>query len=84
VGPGGVFEGIMREPGSSSRSATAYRLYECFIDGPSASPRRGDGIGLTKAGKGVKIMVLVDARGLPVAVETTSAGPTKQAGAAAV
>ncbi len=30
----------------------------------------GDGIGKTKAGKGVKIMVLVDARGLPVAIDT--------------
>ncbi len=33
------------------------------------------GVGKTKAGKGVKIMVLVDARGLPVAVTTGSASP---------
>lgn len=35
----------------------------------------GDGIGCTKAGKGVKIMDLVDARGLPVEVETAIASP---------
>jgi len=35
----------------------------------------GDGIGLTKAGQGLKIMILVDARGLPVAVTTGSASP---------
>ncbi len=35
----------------------------------------GDGIGCTKAGKGVKTMVLVDARGLPLAVRTSSATP---------
>jgi transposase len=32
-------------------------------------------VGVTKAGKGVKIMVLVDARGTPVAVDTCSATP---------
>ncbi|MFN0133165.1 MAG: hypothetical protein ACKVW3_11660, partial [Phycisphaerales bacterium] len=47
----------------------AFRLYECFIDAIfSKAKGGGDGIGLTKAGKGVKVMVLVDARGLPVAV----------------
>ena len=35
----------------------------------------GDGIGCTKAGKGVKIMIMVDAVGLPVAACATSAGP---------
>ena len=35
----------------------------------------GDGIGCTKAGKGVKIMIMVDANGLPIAVNTGSAIP---------
>jgi transposase len=35
----------------------------------------GDGIGCTKSGKGVKIMVMVDARGIPMAVDTSSASP---------
>ena len=72
----GVFEGIMRDAGCLVEEREGYRLYECFIDGTfSKAKGGGDGIGKTKAGKGVKIMVLVDARGLPVAVDTTSASP---------
>jgi transposase len=72
----GVFERIMRDAGRCVEERDGYRLYECFIDG-TFSKARGDGVGVgtTKAGKGVKIMVLVDARGLPVAVETASASP---------
>jgi len=72
----GVFESIMREAGRLVEERGAYRLYECFIDGTFSKARSGgDGIGCTKVGKGVKIMVLVDARGLPVAVDTMSAAP---------
>ncbi len=72
----GVFEQIMRDAGRCVEKQGGYRLYECFIDGTFAKARGGgDGIGCTKAGKGVKIMVLVDARGLPVAIDTTSASP---------
>jgi transposase len=72
----GVFEAIMREAGKLVEERDGYRLYECFIDGTFAKAKGGgDGIGCTKAGKGVKIMVMVDANGLPVAVETTSASP---------
>src|SRR5438105_2152132 len=72
----GVFEGILRDAGELVEEREGYRVYECFIDGTFCKARGGgDGVGLTKAGKGVKIMVLVDARGLPVAVETTSAAP---------
>ena len=72
----GVFENIMREAGRCIEERDGFRLYECFIDGTFAKARGGgDGIGATKAGKGVKIMVLVDARGLPVAVDTMSASP---------
>ena len=71
----GVFEGIMLEAGRCVEERDGYRVYECFIDGTFAKARGGgDGIGCTKAGKGVKIMVLVDARGLPVAIDTMSAG----------
>jgi hypothetical protein len=53
-----------------------YRLYDCFVDGTFSKARGGgDGVGKTKAGKRVKIVVLVDARGLPVAVTTGSAAP---------
>lgn len=72
----GIFENIMRDAGRCIERRDGYRLYECFIDGTFAKARGGgDGIGKTKAGKGVKIMVLVDARGLPVSVDTTSASP---------
>lgn len=72
----GIFEQIMRDAGRCVEERNGFRLYECFIDGTFAKARGGgDGIGTTKAGKGVKIMVLVDARGLPVAVDTTSASP---------
>ena len=51
-------------------------MYECYIDGTFSKARGGgDGIGKTKAGKGVKIMVLVDAKGLPIAIDTMSATP---------
>lgn len=72
----GVFERILQEAGRCVEERDGFKLYECFIDGTFAKAKGGgDGIGLTKAGKGVKIMVLVDARGLPISVETMSAGP---------
>lgn len=72
----GVFENMMRDAGRLVEKRGEYLLYECFFDATfSKAKGGGDGIGLTKAGKGVKIMVLVDARGLPVAVTTGSAGP---------
>jgi len=72
----GVFEAIMRDAGRCVEERGGYKLYECFIDGTFAKAKGGgDGIGCTKAGKGVKIMVLVDAHGVPVAVNTASASP---------
>ena len=72
----GVFEQIMRDAGRCIEARDGFKLYECFVDGTFAKAKGGgDGIGATKAGKGVKIMVLVDARGLPVSVETMSASP---------
>ena len=72
----GVFEQIMREAGRCVEERGGYRLYECFIDATFSKARGGgDGIGCTRVGKGVKIMVLVDARGLPVAIDTASASP---------
>ena len=72
----GVFEQVMREAGRCVEEGDGYRVYECFIDGTFCKARGGgDGIGCTKAGKGVKIMVMVDARGIPMAVDTTSASP---------
>ena len=70
----GVFERVLRTAGSLVEERDGYRLYECFIDASfSKAKGGGDGIGLTRVGKGVKIMVLVDAQGLPAAVNTASA-----------
>lgn len=70
----GVFERILTEAARLVEQQGEYRLYECFIDGAfSKAKGGGDGIGCTRAGKGVKIMVLVDARGLPVAIDTAPA-----------
>jgi transposase len=72
----GVFENIMRDAGQLVEERGGFRLYECFIDATFTKARGGgDGIGVTKAGKGVKIMVLVDARGVPIAVTAGSATP---------
>jgi transposase len=54
----GVFEKIMRDAGRFVEEQGGYRLYECFVDATfSKAKGGGDGIGLTKVGKGVKIMV---------------------------
>jgi transposase len=72
----GVFERLMYDVAARVETRGDYKLYECFIDGTFAKAKGGgDGVGCTRAGKGVKIMVLVDARGLPVAVDTCSASP---------
>ena len=48
------------------RIKDGFKLYECFIHGTFAKARGdGDGIGYTRVGKDLKMMVLVDAKGLP-------------------
>ena len=72
----GVFERLMHDAAARVETRGDFKLYECFIDGTfSKAKGGGDGIGCTKAGKGVKIMVMVDARGLPITVDTCSASP---------
>jgi transposase len=72
----GVFDRLMREAGRCVEERGGFRLYECFVDATFSKARQGgDGIGVTRVGKGVKIMLLVDANGLPVAAYTTSAAP---------
>ena len=70
----GVFEILMGEAGSLVEQRNGFKVYECFVDGTFAKAKGGgDGIGCTRAGKGVKIMIMVDAKGLPVAAYSTSA-----------
>jgi len=70
----GTFERTIADAGRLVERRGGCKLYECFIDGVFSPARGGgDGIGKTKAGKGVRIMMAVDAQGLPVAVKRTSA-----------
>jgi transposase len=70
----GVFEILMGEAGSLVEQRNGFKVYECFVDGTFAKAKSGgDGIGCTRAGKGVKIMIMVDAKGLPVAAYSTTA-----------
>ena len=74
----GVFESLMRAVSRCVEEAGRFRLYECFIDGTfSKAKSGGDGLGCTRVGKGVKIMILVDAKGLPVAACSTPAKPAE-------
>ena len=72
----GVFESILRKAGRCVEQRGGFKLYECFVDATFSKARQGgDGIGLTRIGQGVKIMLLVDAKGLPVAAYSTEASP---------
>ena len=72
----GAFETLLNTLGALVEEGGGFKLYECYIDGSFAKAKGGgDGIGCTKAGKGVKLMIMVDARGLPIAVNTGSASP---------
>src|SRR6266581_2702422 len=72
----GVFEELMNVAGLCIEEKGGFKLYVCFIDGTfSKAKGGGDGIGATKVGKGVKLMIMVDAKGLPVAACTSAAGP---------
>lgn len=58
---------VLREEGQIDES-------ECYIDATFAFAKGGgEGIGLTKRGKGVKIMAIVDRHGMPLAVSTHAA-----------
>lgn len=72
----GAFEAMLAAMGSMVEERDGFKLYECSMDGTfSKAKGGGDGIGCTKAGKGVKIMIMVDRKGLPIAVNTGSASP---------
>jgi len=74
-GQAGVFEKIMRKAGRCVERRGRFKLYECFVDATFSKARQGgDGIGVTRVGKGVKIMLLVDADGLPISAYTIEAG----------
>lgn len=64
----------MRDAGRFVEERHGHRLHECFIDATFSKARGvGDGISCPRTGRGVEIMVLVDARELSEAIDTTSA-----------
>ncbi|UBV45435.1 IS5 family transposase (plasmid) [Deinococcus taeanensis] len=74
----GTFPRILAALYEMSEDQHLLDLREAFIDGTfSAAKKRGADVGPTKKGKGTKIMIVVDANGVPLAVQTASASPAE-------
>jgi transposase len=72
----GVFKAVLDGVAADLQAVGLLDLRECFIDGSFAPAKRGGaGVGKTKKGKGSKIMAVVEAHGVPVALTTDSANP---------
>jgi transposase len=72
----GVFKAVLDDVAADLQAAGLLDLRECFIDGSFAPAKRGGaGVGKTKKGKGSKLMAVVEAHGLPVALTIDSANP---------
>ena len=69
-----VLRDVLTDLANTLRDEGSIDESESFIDATFASAKGGgEGIGLTKRGKGVKIMGIVDRHGLPLAVSTHAA-----------
>ena len=72
----GVFEAVLDDLAEHLQASGLLDLHECFIDGSFAPAKRGGAaVGKTKRGKGSKMMAVVEAHGLPVAITIDSANP---------
>ena len=72
----GVFAAVRDDLARELEASGWLDLRECFIDGSFAPAKRGGtAVGKAKKGKGSKIMALVEAAGLPLAVTLDSAHP---------
>lgn len=72
----GVFARLAEQFAADLFTLGELDLRECFIDGSFVEAKAGgDEVGPTKAGKGSKIMVIVEAHGLPISVAVTDATP---------
>ena len=72
----GVFEAVLDDLATDLQDGRLLDLRECFIDGTFAPAKRGGAaVGKTKKGKGSKIMAVVEAQGVPVALTIHSANP---------
>jgi len=69
-----VLREILTQLANTLRADGALDERESFIDATFAAAKGcGDAVGLTKRGKGVKILVIVDQHGLPLSVSTHAA-----------
>ena len=72
----GVLRSILEVLAQALHDEGYLDLQETFTDGSFAPAKQGGaGVGKTKRGKGSKIMVIADRRGLPIAVHVESATP---------
>jgi transposase len=72
----GVFQRLMETVARELEAQGDIELEECFLDASfSKAKGGGDRIGKNAAGKGCKIMLMVDAHGLPIAACAASAQP---------
>ena len=69
-----VLRNVLTDLANTLRERGGIDESECYIDASFSSAKGGgDEVGLTKRGKGVKIMAIVDRHGLPLAVSTHAA-----------
>jgi transposase len=69
-----VLRGILTDVANELRDQGALDEQECFIDATFVMAKGvGAEVGLTKRGKGMKIMAIVDRHGLPLSVSTHAA-----------
>lgn len=72
----GAFEQLLAALGQMVEERDGFKLYKSFGDGTFLKEKDGGyRSGKTKAGEGVKIVIMVDANGLPITFNTASASP---------
>lgn len=72
----GTFEALLAGIVPMVEGRDGFGIHDCHEDGTFSKAKGGGvGAGRTKAGKGVKTIIRVDANGLPMTVNTDSASP---------
>jgi hypothetical protein len=73
-----VLRGVLMDIANELRERGVPDEEECFIDATFVMAKLGGAeVGLTKRGKGIKIMAIVDRHGLPLSVSTRAANHPK-------
>ncbi len=72
----GVLEDVLKDLADEAKQRGLFDGSKAYVDASFARAKGGDaGVGNTKAGKGVKIMAIVDRCGLPLSLSTHPANP---------